>query len=411
MKVIQQIKSSAYLKKIASLFSATVLGQVLPFLFIPLLSRLYSPEDYSEFGVFMTIVGVVSQLGILRLDQAILIPETHEEAIRLAKSSFKALFIISLISSFVSYVVFEKVSYALLIGLTSVVIGANSVFLQLANRMNFNKTIGYHKLLLGVTVSLSQIGFHVLSKGLLVGKMIGDFSANLPFLKRYVSSILKEKATSFKQVWSEYKKFPLITLPHSLFNIVGNKLPTLIFVYLGAEQLSGEYENVFRIGMAPLTVIAQTMYLSFSARFVELHKESESVRAFLVKNIKGLIVTVVLPMIPIIAAAYWLLPYFLGEQWVNSGLFFVLLSPMLMTTVLVSPFVYIPQYVQKQNVAFGLEILINVMKFLGLYIGLFFSSYWGVFLFALFGAAGHFLFLAYCFRLARRMDLQSKKLY
>jgi len=408
-KLRERFNSSPYLKKIAALFSATLIGQLLPFIFVPILSRLYTPEAYSVFGVFMVIAGVISQIGTLKLDQALLIPSSHDDAIRLAKTSLLSLLMVSALSFPLLLLYFTDHFFTLYVSLASVVLGAGLIFLQLANRMNYNKTIGLNKLVLGVSVSITQTIFSVFQGGLMLGKLTGDSLAMIPFLHRYAKSILTTKAKSPSLVWAKYRKFPLITLPHTLFNTIGNKLPTLIFAYLGLAQLSGEYENVFRLGMAPITIIAQALYLSFSSRFVELHQQNELVLPFIKKNLKGILLTVVLPMVPFLIISPWVIPKLLGEQWENSGIFFLLLSPLMISTVLASPFVYIMQYVQKQHIAFGLEVLINGFKSAGLVIGLQISNYWGLFLFSLFGAIGHVIYLLYSLNLVKKMDLNLPK--
>lgn len=402
--MIQKIKSSTYLRKLTTIFSASLIGQALPFLFIPVLSRIYSPEQYSDFGVFMTFASAISLIGTLRFDQAILVPPKDDEAYSLAKSTILALLSISLLGGlFVAFYFDSFLKGVLTTGITFL-IGYSGVFIQLSNRLNYNKTLGLHKISLGLSVSIAQFAFQLLKSGLIIGKMVGDLIAAFPFVIRFQKQLNSAKNLSIQHLWDNYKNFPLISLPHALFNLIGNKLPTLIFAYLGMQQLSGEYENVFRLGMAPLALISQALYLSFSSRVVELHKNNQSTSHFFRQNLRGLLITVVIPMIPAIIACYWLIPIFLGEEWENSGLFFVLLAPMLITTVITSPFVYIPQYLNKQKTAFILEISINILKISGLSIGLLFSASWGIFLFSLLGSLGHLIFLRYCYQLSLKMD-------
>ena len=409
MNIKAFFRESEYLKKVAALFSATVLGQAIPFLLAPVLSRLYSPSDYSELGIYIVCVSILSAIGTLKIDQAILIPEENSSSVQLAKTSLSSLVLISIIATPILYLSgFFTFSFSLYIGVGSFVMGFISIFLQLSNRFNHNKNIGMHKVTLGSGVSFAQVLLSSFPRGLVSGKLLGDFISILPFVIRFRKELLHVKRFPFSIVWNSYKNFPTITLPHTLFNLIGNRLPVIVFSYLGYDQLSGEFENVYRLGMAPITIVASTIYLSFSSKFAELKNSNQKAKSFLTKNIKALIITVVIPFTLISASSPYVLPYVLGSQWANAGIFFVLMTPLMIATILTGPFVYIPQYANKQKNAFLLEIGINGFKVIGLFIGLKFSVYWGLFLFSIFGSIGYGIFMTYIYKLVKELDENGK---
>ena len=82
-------------KNFLALFSGSTLAQVIPFLFAPLLSRIFSTEDYAIYGLYIAILEVLAIIIAGRYELTIILPKQNGDAVHLA---FGALFI-ALISS------------------------------------------------------------------------------------------------------------------------------------------------------------------------------------------------------------------------------------------------------------------------------------------------------------------------
>ena len=62
------------------LFSGTAAGQAIQVACIPLLTRLYSPEDFGTFALFVSIVSLLATISALRYEVAILLPRLESHA-------------------------------------------------------------------------------------------------------------------------------------------------------------------------------------------------------------------------------------------------------------------------------------------------------------------------------------------
>jgi O-antigen/teichoic acid export membrane protein len=51
------------------------LGQAITVLVSPILTRLYTPEDFGVFGVYASILGIVTVVASLRYEYALPLPE------------------------------------------------------------------------------------------------------------------------------------------------------------------------------------------------------------------------------------------------------------------------------------------------------------------------------------------------
>ena len=70
----------SFLKNILLLVSGTLLAQVISFLASPVLTRLYSPASYGEFGLFTACAAIAGALICFRYELALVIPRSKEHA-------------------------------------------------------------------------------------------------------------------------------------------------------------------------------------------------------------------------------------------------------------------------------------------------------------------------------------------
>src|SRR5688500_7777563 len=80
--------SPDYLANVLSLTSATVIGQAVPMLATPLLSRLYSPADVGLYSTFSALLAVVIVVSSARYELAIALPDNDNVARRVFVLSF-----------------------------------------------------------------------------------------------------------------------------------------------------------------------------------------------------------------------------------------------------------------------------------------------------------------------------------
>ena len=72
------IPKSSYARNVITLMTGTGLAQAIPIAISPILTRLYSPEDFGTFGLYMAIVTIASVLVTGRYELAILLPKNAE---------------------------------------------------------------------------------------------------------------------------------------------------------------------------------------------------------------------------------------------------------------------------------------------------------------------------------------------
>ncbi|MBQ2542370.1 MAG: oligosaccharide flippase family protein, partial [Bacteroidales bacterium] len=77
---IRKLLNNRILKNVTLLVSGTAIAQIILMLFQLVLRRLYSPEVFGAFSVYMSIVGILVILSTMRYELAVVLPKEDRKA-------------------------------------------------------------------------------------------------------------------------------------------------------------------------------------------------------------------------------------------------------------------------------------------------------------------------------------------
>ncbi|MFO8192259.1 MAG: oligosaccharide flippase family protein, partial [Bacillota bacterium] len=80
---INILKTNVFLKNIITLFSASSFAMFIPIILSPILTRMFTPEDFGLLGVYSSLVAVLSIISSMRYELSIILPESDEDGIKL----------------------------------------------------------------------------------------------------------------------------------------------------------------------------------------------------------------------------------------------------------------------------------------------------------------------------------------
>ena len=89
------LTKSEFTKNVTTLATGTAVAQVLTFVFSPIVSRLYSPSDFGFFALFMSVVSAISVIVCGRLELAIMLPKSDDEAVLIKQSAYTICILLS----------------------------------------------------------------------------------------------------------------------------------------------------------------------------------------------------------------------------------------------------------------------------------------------------------------------------
>ena len=138
------LPKSEFAKNVLTLMTGTTIGQAIPVLVSPIVTRLYSPEEYGVFAIFLSITAILSVISTGRYEFAIVVTEEEETALNLTALSIIISFFLS-VFSFALILAFDS-EFSNLLGQPSIAIylyfvplalflnGVYQTFAQLLNR-------------------------------------------------------------------------------------------------------------------------------------------------------------------------------------------------------------------------------------------------------------------------------------
>ena len=388
MSPIKLLKRSEFIRNTTILMSGTTVSQILPVLFTPLISRLFSPSDFSVYAVFIGLYSILGAGMTLRYDMAIMLPKDSNKAIKvvnlcLVNSIIMASFFLIVGfffgKNFIVLLKLETLSnWYLLLPVASFFLAVNNVLINWYNRNKQYKTISINRISRSATNTASNIVFgyakfpHI---GLILSQLISDgLSATVYLIRYYYSALNKNIFTTFndlKAVAIEYKDFPTFTLPTTLLNVISHQLPILMLTAFFSPELSGSYFFAMRILAAPTALIgfaySQTFFQSFTAHIQA--SNFDAARNFLYRSWLLLFALICVPAIIIILWGAPLFSFLFGKEWLESGAISSILIFYVIFSFLSSPTstTYATLRMQKYSLFFGLSELIY--RFSSFYLG------------------------------------------
>ena len=212
------MKISSYFRNIGIISGATILAQAITILALPILTRIYTTQDFEDFGIFTAFILILSSVISLRFNIAIPLAKDNKEMFALTYLSLFCTVMISviliciylLISNYLS--IFANIKNEWLIPaivLGSLGISVYNVFVGLSQYSKDFVIISKSKIARSLTSNLVQItiGLSSYGGGLIVGYLVLCWTGVLVFFKSFkkvISSVLSTPKPLIKKTF--YKK-------------------------------------------------------------------------------------------------------------------------------------------------------------------------------------------------------------
>lgn len=316
-------------KRVLTLLSGAGFAQLVTILSVPVLGRLYGPEEFGRLGAVMAVVSLALVIVHGRYHLAIPVVKSQVEAVSLLVLSL----VLSILMTIPVVTIFALVlgnEYGEL-GFLEFVIFASSLTLLAA----LIDILGYWRSRKGrfivsaqnavirsfVTVG-SQLIFSFNSTfGLLYGAVVGVAAATLFAVVDFVSKDIKAVHVPAKRelmkVGVAYRGYPLYSVPQGWVAALSwNAMPLLLLKFAGAG-VAGQYWFAYRVLIAPLSLFNGSYRQAVLPYFGQ-----RSLRDCLKKVLKHSLVIVGLLALPAFLLFKYGGPVFgilVGEEWIFAG--------------------------------------------------------------------------------------------
>ncbi len=369
---------SEFTKNIFILVSGGTIAQVIPLLAEPILSRVFTPEEFGVFEIYAALVTILGIIGTARYEMAVILPRTENKAVNVlgltlvigAAFSLVILLLFYLASDWVLSVIpaehFSPYLFYVPVGIFLFTI--NRGMIQWHMRQKQMKAISYSKITesstkAGSSILLGTMNFSTL--GLIWGQLTGLFFAAVYMFGKFLRSDRKKsKFLSMSQMFSQarkYSEFPKINVPIALSEALQISGAIFLFSFYFDNSTVGEFSKALRILLIPIFLISTPISQAFYQKASRDYLNGRDISADLRRIVFNLLKWSVLPMIAFVFISPWLFGFALGPLWVASGEYARFLVFWLFLRYLTLPAAMIPLIIDRQRIFLLFNLIGNAI--------------------------------------------------
>jgi len=372
------------------LISGSAVSQAIIILASPILTRLYSPEEFGIFSVFIAFVTFFSISIFLRYELAASLINSLRNIVALVKlcliigTTISGLLIILLYfnqEAVIAYLGWQESSiFLIILPITIFSLGLINFFHFWLVKTNQFKIMAGSKILQSGFLTLIQLtsGFFKFgSIGLIIGHFAGAFitavSVGYVVFRTKIFAIRKSSFKSIKNMAIRYVNFPKFTVLSDSFLILGTQSPPIIIASVFSFGSAGLFLLAFRCSIAPVALVAQSIGKVFMSRALRLRARSEL--CTFVKQVYLILLRLsIIPFLILGIVSVDLVSLIFGETWADAGVFLMLLLPCVLGMFIFVPVMTLFIVLEKQKMEMNFQILILTARLIGMLIGVYFSD-------------------------------------
>jgi O-antigen/teichoic acid export membrane protein len=346
---------------------------------LPVMSRLYSPADFSALAVFAGLASVLSAVAALRYDIAVPLPEEHEDALNLLTLSI----VLSTASATVLVVLVAWQSawlaellnqprlrpYLWLLPLAVLTASTySSLQSWFVRRKQFaviaSSRIWQSSVSVGTQAGLGYLAFAPL--GLLAGYVANTGAACLVLGRRLLreeGAVMRRavRPRHMRRQLELYQRFPRYSTLEALCNNGSVHLPIVLVAVYAAGPEAGYIALAMMLMQAPMSLVGAAIGQVYLSRAAEEHRNGQ-LAAVTAETLSYLMRTGVGPLLAVGIAAPFVFDLVFGDGWRRAGQLVSWMTPWFVLQFLAVPVGMALHVTGQQRRAFALQALGLVVR-------------------------------------------------
>lgn len=408
-----------FTKNVLTLMSGTIIAQALPIGITPVLTRIYTPDDFGVLALFLGITAITGAISNAKYEQSIVLAKTDNEAINLLFLGVIIAFAISLILLFV--IIFFNAQIVQLLGDEKIknwlyFVPISTLFLGIFNTLNlYNirkkkfKNISISQVTKSSSSGIIQVLVGIFQNGpfgLIIGQILSYISGNSILFKtlnekKNIKKVINNK--DVKRLANEYINFPKFSMPSIFLNSLNLNITKFLISSIFSITTLGFYSLTERVISIPSSVIRNNFSQVYFQKATEEYYTYGTTQAIFLKSLKKLI----LIALPIFALLYLISEYifgiFFGNEWTISGTYAKILIPLALIRFISGAFSITLSIHAKQKYSLVINIILfsttMTIFYLGRKFSIDFENLLKIFVYIL--SIEYFLFLIFYWKISR----------
>jgi lipopolysaccharide exporter len=378
---------SNFIVNVLKLVSGSVTAQILGILLVPLITRIYSPDDLGIFQIFLSISGILVIFSTFSYQFAIMLPKTDEDSANVAFLGAILVTLVSLLTALIVLLLPKDVEHILnapgiskyLLYIPAITFFNGIFFVQnywLSRKVRFGVIAG-SRIVNTISTKAFQLVIPIWNMsplGLIAGYVAGYGCADLFMLKGVKNDLKVFRKVSLKRMKEmaiEYKNFPLYSSWSTLANTISPQVPTFLLAYYYSTSVVGYFSLANQVVNMPMGLLGTAIQQVFFQKISEVKNGNEpgDVKVIVREVYKKLILIGVFPMILLLILGEEIFTFAFGKSWYISGVYVKILVPWIFLVFLSSPISTLYSVYDKQGVWFTFSMVLLISRVVALVIG------------------------------------------
>lgn len=338
------LPQGGFARNVSLLAGATALSQACAVLAAPLLTRMYSVENFGCFQIYMSVMAFGALAITLRYEQAILLPERDEVAASLFVLVFCVVGVLAIGFIFVEWLVSHYNllprnlralnPYLWIVPLGMCGAGVYQALNFWALRLKAYRRVSATNVTQVFTQLAAQIGigvFHSGPLGLLLGDAIGRGGGSLSLANlSWRESWNEVRKVRFQAIWTSalrYRNFPLFSAGAALLGAASGALAPLLIAQFYGLKILGWYAIGDRVLGVPTILIGKAVSQVYSVEAAGRNlSDPVALQSLFVRSVKRLLLLGIVPFFIFVIFAPALFGFVFGPAWREAGVYARLLA-------------------------------------------------------------------------------------
>jgi len=366
------LPEKAFLRKLFTLASGTVVGQGIVVASSPLLTRLFTPAEFGQFAVLAAVIAITGIAACWRLEFAVLALPDDAEAAAVLRAAVVVALLMTLATAtavwFVGdwFVVLVDAAplapWLWLVPCAVLIWGLGGLGTYWSLRRGNYRRNGLNRTLTLGSQAGGQVAFGLLgtgSPGLVLGYLCGYVVRLAHYLALLTADDRRQLAApAWRTVWRvarENWRYPAFSAPSSLLHTLCEMLPAIFIAALFGPATAGLYALAHRLMGLPVKLVGEAASHVFFGEGRSL--TGRELRRFFLRTMCLFGGLAIIGMLPILLFAPPLFALLFGEAWREAGVIVQLLVPLHFARFIAGPVSQLFVVLGRQDVYFFSSIL------------------------------------------------------
>lgn len=341
--MIKKLGHSEFTRNVLTLMTGTTVAQAVPIAISPILTRIYSPDDFGIYSLFVSITAIFGSIATARYESALILPHDDDDAINIVVLcvciagcfSFLLFLIVLFFSQPISVLLgnADIRPWLFLSPFTILLLGLFNTLTFYNTRIKRFKDIAQSNIVKAVFLSIIQVAGGYAFKGvtgLITGQFLSQFFANGRLLKNIVTEKDIEEVINKKKMFqlaAKYRDFPKFSLSAVLANSLSIYSVNIMVSTLYGLSTLGFYSQVQKVLGLPSILIGTSVGQVYYQEAGKERKETGRAINSFIATLKKLLL-----ILPVFVIIYFsvedVFAFVFGETWRVTGEYAKILTPL-----------------------------------------------------------------------------------